>query len=249
MDMRRVIVATAVAALLLLAAPPSQAAISNDPTALYLDGRHIAQPVDWQTWCGDCVGLTDTSVEPNYTDQEPWTVNPGWVSGYTPPVLADESLATSAPEHGCLWDSDDYFDYKTRGTVFPANTTLTATECRWRDSGIFNQGGVHNYIKISSSSPELLIRIKWDWGSGFAIYNVTPTSSGQTWNYVACLTNPTAPTGAFIPVPDSHDGMAIWEVITVTMINPTSRKISKTGGIFGAGWLEPSVWCSSFVQV
>lgn len=235
--MKRLGVAVILAVTLLA---PSAKAGPNDPTTLYLDGRHIAQPVDWQTWCGDCV-FTD------YTTGSPWTTNPGWVTGYTPPVAANTSQTTSFPEPGCLWDSDDWFDYKTNagGSTIAAGANLVATECRWRTTGTVGYGGWHTYTHFSSSSGSLVFTIKWDWGTGSLSHVVPAVLSGQEYRYDACLTNPGAPGGVDVPVPGSHDGHGIWEVVTFSISNP-GRKASKTGGIFGMGVQEPSVWCGSF---
>jgi hypothetical protein len=67
---------------------PAQAAWPNDPLAFALDNKTIYQPVDFQTWCGDCVGV-------DYTTQEPWVINPTT----------------------CMWDSDDEFTYRGAGVL------------------------------------------------------------------------------------------------------------------------------------
>lgn len=209
------------------------------PVALYLTERYTAQPVDWQTWCGDCGPNVD------YTTQEPWTVNPGWVPGYMPPIALTPVGGTSNHDNGCLFDSDDWFEYHVSGDTFAPNTTLVATECRWRGVGRF-EGGELLYLRFQSASPDLIVTASWDWGAGSADYTFAPVpGQGQLWTYGygMCLLNPLATGGVYVPVPGSHDGSAIWELVTITITNPTSRKVGKTSGFFGDDFRSNSLWC------
>jgi len=64
--------------------------------------QHIAEPVDYLTWCGDCVGI-------DYTTGSPWVVNPST----------------------CMWDSDDNYKYASEGSVLRSGATASVNECRY----------------------------------------------------------------------------------------------------------------------
>lgn len=221
------------------AVTPLVAAPVNDPTTLYLTGRDLSQPVDHETWCGDCEGV-------DWTTGSPWTVNPGWVTGYTPPIInPPEDAGFGGIRYGCEYDSDDWFEYKAFGGVFTANTTLTATECRWRYASRYSYGGTVYYTKFTSSSPDLVITWTFDWGAGSVSYTLPPPVAVRGgWQYWACLGNPVATGIEIIAVPDSHDGHGGFEVVTVTITNPTGRKAGKSGGYFGDDWRGLGAHCN-----
>lgn len=243
--MRRLV---AVGALLIAAsAAPVAAAPIQEPTTLYLDQRYTADPVDRQTWCGDCP-FTD------YTQGSPWTVNPGWLPGYTPTILREATGAGSQRDRGCMWDSDDWFEYRTQGNIFDPNTTFVATECRWRQINPHTSGGDLFYLSFQSASPDLVMDVTWDWGAGSVTYTYPPpiATQGKLWVYGGatqfggrgtCLWPPTAHGGVEFPIPDSHDGVAFWEEITVTISNPTGRKAGKSGGFFGTDYRDNGLYC------
>jgi len=211
------------------------AGYDNSPTTLYLSERHDARPVDNATWCGDCGGV-------DYTTGSPWTINPGWVPGYTPPIIAPRGGGT-AVEEGCLWDSDDYFFYQTSGNVLGANTTLTLTECNWWTYNSAS-GGRINYVVFHSSSPDLIIKYRWDWDAGSRSYTLpAPVRDGTSWLYHTCLAHPQPEGATIIDVPGSHDGHAGWQLETVTITNPTGRKTSKTGGFIGSDARDYLLYC------
>lgn len=236
--MKRLIAAGVLLALAAVA--PVQAAPVQEPTTLYLVGRAIISPVDHETWCGDCVG----PGEEDYTINSPWTINPGWVTGYTPPIIdPPEDPDFGGIAYGCLYDSDDYFEYRTTGNVLSEGASLIATECVWRQVSRFSYGGPWFMTRFTSSSPDLVITWTWDWGAGQISHTIPAVAfPGKEWRYDACVLNPQAPGGEVIPVPGSHDGDGIWEVITITVTNP-GRKASKTGGLFLNDFRDNGAWC------
>jgi len=238
----------AILATLTLAVQPVSASYSNDPTTVFMHSRHNAQPVDQQTWCGDCVG----PGESDYTIKEPWTVNPGWLPGYTPPIALPAVGGTSDRDEGCMWDSDDWFRYESSGNVFPPNTTLTMTECRWANTySPYGLGGSNNLILWYSTSPDLVFTVRWEWEGGFRTYTLpAPIRSGNQYEYRACLLGPPAWGGTEIAVPNSHDGHGVYQLETITITNPTNRKTSKTGGFITTDYRGIYAYCpNGFIEV
>jgi len=221
---------------------PVNAGPNNDITTLSLQERHNAVPVDRQTWCGDCPGV-------DFHLGSPWTVNPGWVPGYTPPIILPPGGGTAVQE-GCMWDSDDYFHYGTYGNIMNPGAVLTATECRWEDSTRFASGGDLNMIRWYSSSPDLIIKYKFEWDTGSVTYIIpqpkkSTITTGNIWEYSDCFRAPPNRGSTSFPIPNSHDGRASYQLDTVTITNPTNKKVSKTGGFFTTDLRSYSLYCAN----
>lgn len=226
---------------------PAQAAYLNSPISLVLTERLIRQPVGVDTWCGDCIGE-------DYTTGSPWTINPGWVEGYTPPITWPE--AGSNIGEGCMWDVDDTFQYETNGNIMAPGVSLIATECRWPDNTIQinSAGGKAHFLRWWSPSPKLIIRYDFTWDAGSASYvapEPTIFSSG-VYEYRVCIEAPPGALGGTMidPIPGSHDGDGVYEEIRVTITNPTTKKLNKTGGFFGTDIRDEGTWCNNeFVKL
>lgn len=220
---------------------PVSAAWSSDPIELNLTEHIIISPVDHETWCGDCNGE-------DYTTGSPWTVNPGWVEGYVPPI----DTPGSGPDvmDGCLWDVDDTYRYQSTGNVMAAGQVLAVDECIWQGPNLRRNGGQINHVQWRSPSPDLLIRHEWTWAltdgtTASASYTVPgPVSVSQgSYLYQTCIRAPGVVGGVLVAVPGSHDGEGVYQVLTITVTNP-GKKVAKTGGLFGA---DPRDW-SAFCQ-
>src|SRR4051812_37058680 len=87
-----------------------------------LTDRHIAQPVDWLTWCGDCVNT-------DYAAQQPWVVNPT----------------------NCMWDTDVYYVYSNftnlNSSSLMAGDSAQVNECDY-ESWTSGQNGVMHVTDV-----------------------------------------------------------------------------------------------------
>lgn len=221
---------------------------ANDPTTLWNEQRHIGEHVDHDTWCGDCIDV-------DYTTGEPWVINPGWLPGYTPPIILPENPSGST-EHddGCSWDLDDFFEYTSQGGIFGPGASLSLTECLWYTHAFRYgwTGATHNALVWRSTSPDLVITYKWEWDAGVKTYTVAPPiKSGTTWEYRTCLVAPPPVGGTKIDVPNSHGGQAIWVLQTITITNPTNKKASKTGGFITTDYRGIGAYCpyGTFIEI
>lgn len=217
----------------------------NDAMSFHLDKRYIGQPVDYLTWCGDC-DLTD------WTTQDPWVTNPGWVDGY----LHGPDAGTSASDPGCMWDSDDSAHYVSTGSTFAAGATLTYRECAWApacSTCIGSYESLDTYVVIRSPSPNLVVTVTLERSSGTFSYTVPATPGPKcatcvAWEYHGCVRG-YVPTGVTpIEVPGSHGGRGRYEEVVFTVKNPTRQDAKKTGGGFGTGFRD--AWyagCATFV--
>lgn len=242
--MRRALLA--VIALFVVVAPVS-AGWSSDPLTIAQHERLIRQPIGSQTWCLDCVGV-------DYTTGSPWTINPGWVEGYIPPIDTPVADVGNTAD-GCLWDVDDTYQYQTGGNVMAAGQTFTIDECIWQGPNSRRSGGEDNYVVWRSPSPNIEIRYEWEWtltdGSvAHAAYTLPgPTSLDKSmYTYAACVRAPGVVGGKVIAVPGSHDGIGVYQVMTVTITN-TGRKVGKTGGLLGSDIRDWSLYSCRFGTV
>jgi hypothetical protein len=237
----RLLVAALAALLLLALAPSAQAGWSSDPIQLALTEHLIRNPVDHETWCGDC------NDGENYMDGSPWTVNPGWVPGYVPPI--DTPGFGPAVMGGCLWDVDDTYFYETSGNVMAAGQVLAFDECIWQGPNLRRNGGQNNYGIWRSPSSNLVIRYEYAWAmtdgtTKTASYTVPgPESvSKGIYTYRACVKAPGVVGGVLVAVPGSHDGEGVYQVLTATVTNPAG-KVAKTGGFFGSDPRDTYGYC------
>jgi hypothetical protein len=73
--------------------------------------------------------------------------------------------------------------------------------------------------------------------------------SAHQWSYFACVWSP--PLNAsdqVVTIPNSHGGTGVPQLITVTVTNPTSRKVGKTGGYIESGLIHGnSRGCTTWV--
>lgn len=235
--MRGAAVLCALALLLIPAAaakhPSPHGSISSEPLSFYLYQNDLSQPVDYLTWCGDCVNI-------DYTAGSPWVVNPGT---YWP--FADLSFlgapVSSLP--GCLWDSDDGYQYQSSGGVLAGGASVTVRECRYAGG----KGGPYHPtdIWLQSSSPDLVVSETWTWDAATVTATISPVrdQTSRLWTYFDCLYSPPDPGGATdggskVEIPGSHGGYAIPQRVDVTVANPSWRKASKTGGVIEAGLVQ-----------
>lgn len=221
-------VALALAPITGASAKPVRAAGPTDLTfalnGLGDNGHHTVDPIDQLTWCGDCVGI-------DYTTGEPWVVNPhdNWPYGLP---------TNGAQQTGCAWDSDDRWSYVSTGNVIAAGATATVTECRYSTEGGYSK--LLMDVGITSPSSALLVSIRWQWDTGFVVHPVLPTfdSGDHKWHYFECVDSAPPLGGTEVTIPNSHGGVSIPSLITVTVTNPTSQKIGKTGGFIEGGQLN-----------
>jgi hypothetical protein len=237
----RLLVVLVAACLPLAFAPPAQAGWSSDPIQLTLTEHLIHNPVDRATWCGDCLGE-------DYTTGSPWTVNPGWVPGYVPPI--DTPGGGPSVMDGCLWDTDDTYLYETSGNVMDAGQVLAFDECIWQGPNNRRNGGQNNYGIWRSPSPDAVIRYEYAWamtdGSTRTVSYTVPgpeSVSKGVYTYRACVRAPSVIGGVLVAVPGSHDGDGVYQVLTVTVTN-TAGKVAKTGGFFGSDPRDTSTYCA-----
>lgn len=195
---------------------PVNAGNDTSPTTFNLAEKRLFTPVDNETWCGDCVAT-------DYTTGSPWTVNPTQ----------------------CLWDIDDYFEYNSSGNIMAPGASISFSECHiYAIASRFYTGGVLNYTVWRSSSPDLQIKYTWTWDAGSKSFTLPPPiKSGTQYLYQFCLYAPPPIGGTSVAIPDSHDGTGIYQTQTVTITNPTNKKVGKTGGIVGSDLRDYGLWC------
>jgi hypothetical protein len=229
-----------------LAAALSAPAVAgpNDPVVFSLpqqgdQSHHTADPVDYLTWCGDCIGT-------DYTTGAPWVVNPHDSWPYFLPT-------NGAFEPGCMWDSDDHYNWASSGAVVAANTTVGITECRYA-AGFGTNGccpQLATDVLITSASSALVVQEKWQWGVTTVTHAIPAVfdSVAHNWRYFGCVWSPPLVSGdTLVTIPNSHGGTAVPQLITVTITNPTGQKIGKTGGVIESGLIAGMVrGCSSWV--
>ena len=214
----------------LVAADPTRAGPS--PMTLSLRENHAFHIVDYLTWCGDCVNGEDV------TSQEPYTFQPGT---YWPFDLSLPPTNNSQP--GCRWDSDDYWFFGTSGNILDAGATASAQAC-WYSSH-YSSPYLLTYFVFRSASPDLLIREHFEWAGGSHVSPyLVPIRDGSVWRYQQCWFGPQTPLGPVVEIPDSHGCMALPVRVTLTVTNPTTRKVGKTGGIWGADPRDQSLYCT-----
>lgn len=206
-----------------ICALPTASARSDDALTFELgfgdQGHHIVNPVDYLTWCGDC-------VDADYHAGTPWVTNPGTTWPFELPATA---------ESGCLWDSDDFFSYVSRGSVFAAGVSITLRECRY--AGFV--GAPYSYIGVNvrSSSPDLRVTERWTWAGGSVSTSTMPFFETKThlWRYFDCIQGPFAQ-APLVTIPGSNGGQALPQLITLTVSNPTTRKATKTYGVISSNY-------------
>jgi hypothetical protein len=211
---------------------------SNDPLRFEFDyglaGHHTAQPVDYLTWCGDCGGV-------DYHTGTPWVVNPRttWPYNLTPGPLPGEP--------GCMWDTDDRYKYVNTGNVLAAGASASTTECLY--AGDLGYPSRNHDIYVLSPSPNLLVTMKTEW-SRTVIATIVPVYDAglHAWRYLGCYRAPQAIGDQAVTIPDSNGGQAVPQLVTVTVANPTSQKIGKTGAVIAMG-LAFGTYCSGYVQL
>jgi hypothetical protein len=214
-------------ALTLLALPGAvKAGPSNDPLTWQLlygtAGHQIFDPVDRLTWCGDCIGETPTSG-PN------WIVNPrdSWPFFLPAPPAPAQA--------GCMWDSDDLFTYVSSGNVLAAGASAGITECLYAGYWWSWPFGVN----ITSPSPNLIVTETWQAWNGPTVTSQVPPPTYDTsvhlWRYKDCVRTAMVDSAYYVSVPNSNGGSSAPQLMTVTLTNPTSQKVGKTGGELALG--------------
>lgn len=240
--MKRIFIALIAAVLAISILPiSSNAAWSNDLVTFTLSEHLIISPVDHETWCGDCNGE-------DYTTGSPWTINPGWVEGYIPPINTP-GLGPNVQD-GCLWDVDDTYFYETTGSVMGAGQVLSLDECIWQGPNLRRNGGQDNFGIWYSPSDKLIIKYTYSYtlttGATKTVSYTVPGPESVTqglYKYRACVKAPGVVGGVLVAVPGSHDGEGVYQVLTITVTNPTNKKLSKTGGFFGADPRDDFTYC------
>ena len=224
--MKKLVVA-ATAAIWLTAAPLTMAG-PNDPMVFGLpqlndQNHHTADPVDGQTWCGDCVGT-------DWTTGTPWVVNPHDNWPYGLPTYGEF-------EPGCMWDSDDSYSWVTSGNVLAAGATASVTECIYANLGL---PLLATDVGITSGSPDLIVTEQWVEASQ-TVTDTIPAVFNRTdhqYHYFACIWSPRGLSVDQVSIPNSHGGVGVPQTITITVTNPTTQKIGKTGGYAESGLIH-----------
>lgn len=201
----------AVLAALVLALPA--AGQGNDPLMFHARfgdaGHNISQPVDYLTWCGDCIGV-------DYTTGTPWVVNP------TP----------------CSWDSDDFFSYVSEGSVLASDATAGMSECVYAGADPGAHPYRYLGVFLQSASPDLLVTETWAWDGGSLSTTTSPSydQSLHAWRYFDCIQAPFAQE-PLVEVSGSNGGFAFPQAVSVTVTN-TGRKALKTGGVISSNYSQ-----------
>lgn len=203
---------------------PATAYYSNDPVVFSQIQNKVLQPVDYLTWCGDCL-FTD------YTAGTPWVVNPGT---YWPFALSLPPTPVSSMP-GCMWDSDDAYEWDSHGNILAAGASAGITECLYLTTNYSQHG--ESDVWIISPSPKLVVTQTWTWDTGSVTATITPTWSAtyKAWQYFDCFYAPPPLNGTLVTVPGSNGGQAVPVLVTATISNPTKLKVGKTGGVFDGG--------------
>jgi hypothetical protein len=187
-----------------------------------LIARSTNQPVDWLTWCGDCVGV-------DYTTANPWVTNPTT----------------------CLWDSDDEYSYSYDGTTMAAGASASVHECEYgspRTHRTDTQFSASSPSLVVTQSFAWDNGTKTQtWHVAAVLDPIT-----RLYDYNSCFHTPNGdPTSdVFVTVPGSNGGVAMPVAITTTVTNPTSTKVSKIGGKFEGGNLNSNfAGCDSNMMI
>ncbi len=180
-------------------------------------GRHNAQPVDWLTWCGDCVST-------DWTTQTPWVNNPT----------------------KCMWDTDDWFVYRSNGGALAPGATASISDCSYEYTSANNPNAsklsvIHAAnIKIASASPNLKITETYTWAGGTHSFSPTAVwdSAARLYRYNSCILINGVSNGTWVQVPGSDGGYGVPVQIVATVNNPTSRSIKDVSGYIQYGWQQ-----------
>jgi hypothetical protein len=180
-------------------------------------GRHIAQPVDWLTQCGDCVST-------NYLTVFPWVSNPTQ----------------------CMWDTDDSFEYMSSGTSLAAGGSASVNDCSYEstaygDPNVFQTSVIHAaYLDVTAPSPGLRVTetLSWTGGSDTFAPSASWNAATKRYEYRACIVINSVANGTWALVPGSNGGWGVPVAINATVANPTSRSVASIGGTVQYGWQE-----------
>jgi hypothetical protein len=183
-----------------------------------MDGaRHIAQPVDWLTECGDCVTT-------NYLTVFPWVSNPTT----------------------CMWDTDDWFEYTSSGSSLAAGASASVNDCSYEstsygDPNVLQAGVMHAaYLDITAPSPNLRVAetLSWTGGSHTFAASAAWNAATKRYEYRACIVINGVANGTWALVPGSNGGWGVPVTINATVANPTSRSVASIGGVVQYGWQQ-----------
>jgi hypothetical protein len=180
-------------------------------------GRHIAQPVDWLTLCGDCVTT-------NYLTVTPWVSNPTQ----------------------CMWDTDDSFEYMSSGSTLAAGGSVAVNDCSYEstsygDPNILQNSVIHAaYLDVTAPSANLRVTETFSWTGGSQTFAPAAAWNAATkrYEYRACMIINGVANGTWALVPGSNGGWGVPVSINATVANPTSRGISNIAGAIQYGWQE-----------
>lgn len=180
-------------------------------------GRHIAQPVDWLTWCGDCVNTDYSSTSPAVTN--PTT---------------------------CMWDTDDWFEYTSSGSSLAAGASTSISDCSYEstssgDPNVSQNSVIHAaYLDITAPSPNLQVKETYSWTGGSHTFapSAVWNPSTKRYDYRACMLITGVANGTWEQVPGSNGGWGVPVTITAAVANPSSRAVSNVGGVIQYGWLD-----------
>ena len=145
-----------------------------------------------------------------------------------------------------MWDTDDFYQFQTSGGELGPGGSATATACRYASLG---PRGVF-YARIGAPSPDLVVTHTFTWATGSVTSPpATPIRDGNRWSYRPCLRGPSMPDVPMSTIPDSNGGQAVPMLITITVANPTDRRVSKIGGFLSSDNRDAPLWCpSGFAQ-
>ncbi len=189
-------------------------------------GRHIARPVDWLTWCGDCYA-TGSQLPIDFTTSTPWVTNPT----------------------KCMWDTDDWFEYTTNGGSLAAGVSASVNDCSYEytsetygpNPNIKKNSVIHAaVISLSAPVPNLTITTNFAWSGGSQSFSPTTVFNASTkkYEYKQCILIEGVKNGSWSLVPDSNGGYGVPVTITTTITNSTSRSVKDIYGKVQYGWQQ-----------
>jgi hypothetical protein len=179
--------------------------------------RDVHQPVDWLTWCGDCV-LTD------FTSVTPWVSNPT----------------------NCMWDTDDSYSYTATGSTLAPGASVAVNDCSYEstsygDPNVLQRSVMHAaYLDFTAPSSNLRIAYTFSWSGGSHTFAPAPTwnAASKRYEYRACIVINGVANGTWTQVPGANGGWGVPVSIAASVANPTSRSVTYVSGVVQYGWLQ-----------
>lgn len=150
------------------------------------------------------------------------------------PFPADSAEWTINPFDFCYWDVDDHWQYLGRGYL-PAGASVSLDQCFVSDPDSYTRtinGTTANWstprkylgVYLTAPSPDLVITVCYQ-PQGRCL-SPGPVGDGQTQTYQSCTqAHHESGDPALVEIPGSQGGVGVVTTITLTVTNPTSRKV------------------------